>query len=399
MRSERKIPFFLIWRHLRRSNKWTLLLIIFLMAIAFINLIFINSLFQGVVESNRKQIIETTNGNISVAPPEGSNFFSDPLETVRQIDQVAGVKASAPELTVPAMLEIQNVRNNLEVWAIDPELEKQVTNIYSKMVAGGYLAPGDQQGMMIGRGVAAAPDEAGPGAPDRVRVGDTLAVTIGDSSADYEVQGIYRTKFDRADDRVFMTRDALGRLDPALNGKATNIVIKTDVTGNEDEVVKRLQAAGIQGKFTTWQQAAASVKSLTDSFVTINALLTVVGFFIAAVTIFIIMYVDISHKRLEIGILRALGIKSYLIGTTFIFQTIVYSFCGVALGTALFFGAIVPYFLIHPFSIPIGDVTLSVVPYDYVTRAFAVVLVATLSGLIPAVISLRKKILDEILGR
>jgi len=399
MRSERKIPFFLIWRHLRRSNKWTLLLIIFLMAIAFINLIFINSLFQGVVESNRKQIIETTNGNISVAPPEGSDFFSDPLETVRQIDQVAGVKASAPELTVPAMLEIQNVRNNLEVWAIDPELEKQVTNIYSKMVAGGYLAPGDQQGMMIGRGVAAAPDEAGPGAPDRVRVGDTLAVTIGDSSADYEVQGIYRTKFDRADDRVFMTRDALGRLDPALKDKATNIVIKTDVTGNEDEVVKRLQAAGIQGKFTTWQQAAASVKSLTDSFVTINALLTVVGFFIAAVTIFIIMYVDISHKRLEIGILRALGIKSYLIGTTFIFQTIVYSFCGVALGTALFFGAIVPYFLIHPFSIPIGDVTLSVVPYDYVTRAFAVVLVATLSGLIPAVISLRKKILDEILGR
>jgi len=117
------------------------------------------------------------------------------------------------------------------------------------------------------------------------------------------------------------------------------------------------------------------------------------------VTIFIIMYVDITHKRQEIGILRAVGVKSYLIGTTFVLQTIVYSFLGVALGTAMYFGIIFPYFQAYPFSIPIGDVTLSVSPADFVSRGLSVIFVGILSGLIPAIIGLRTKILDAILGR
>lgn len=400
MKSERKIPFFLIMRHLRRSNKWTLLLIIFLMSIAFINLIFINSLFQGVIEADNRQIIETTNGNISVAPPEGSEFISNPDEVVGKIEQVKGVEAASPRLNLPATLEVDNARENLEVWGIDPGSESRVTNISTRMTSGSYLSPSDLSAVVIGKEVAAVGEGEEKGkAPDGIRVGDRLNLTIGNSRNGFTVKGIFRTKFERADGRVFITRSSLERIAPELKGKASEILIKTDTTGNEDEVVQRLKAAGIAGRFTTWQQAAKLVKSLTDSFVTINALLTVVGFFIAAVTIFIIMYVDISHKRLEIGVLRALGVKSYLIGATFIFQTIVYSFCGVALGTALFFGAIVPYFIVHPFSIPIGDVTLAVIPADFVSRAFAVVFVGTLSGLIPAVISLRKKILDEILGR
>lgn len=402
MKSERKIPFFLISRHLRRSNRWTLMLIIFLMAIAFINLIFINSLFQGVIEADNRQIIETTNGNISVAPAQGSEFISNPDEVVGKIELVEGVKAASPRLNLPATLEVDNARKNLEVWGVDPESESRVTNISTSMAGGSYLSPADLSAVVIGNEVAAVGEGEGEEkgrAPDRIRVGDRLDLAIGSSRNDFTVKGIFRTKFERADGRVFITRSSLERIAPELKGKATDILIKTDTTGNEDEVVRRLEAAGITGRFTTWQQAAKLVKSLTDSFVTINALLTVVGFFIAAVTIFIIMYVDISHKRLEIGVLRALGVKSYLIGATFVLQTIVYSFCGVALGTAMFFGILVPYFIVHPFSIPIGDVTLAVIPVDFVSRALAVVLVATLSGLIPAVISLRKKILDEILGR
>ena len=141
------------------------------------------------------------------------------------------------------------------------------------------------------------------------------------------------------------------------------------------------------------------MQSITKSFVTINALLTVVGFIIAAVTIFIIIYVDITHRRQEIGILRALGIKSYLITSTYILQSTVYSLFGVALGTALFFGILVPYFQARPFSLPLGDVTLFISPADFASRAVAVVVVAILSGLIPAVIATRKNLLDDIMGR
>lgn len=80
-------------------------------------------------------------------------------------------------------------------------------------------------------------------------------------------------------------------------------------------------------------------------------------------------------------------------------QGAIYSFGGVLLGTALYFGIIFPYFRAYPFQIPIGDVTLSVSPGDFVFRALTVVGVAVLSSLIPAIIATRKSILDDILGR
>lgn len=68
MKSDKRIPFFLITRHLARCNKWKLLLIVFLLSIAFINLVFINSLFNGVIASNNEQIINTKTGNIMIVP-------------------------------------------------------------------------------------------------------------------------------------------------------------------------------------------------------------------------------------------------------------------------------------------------------------------------------------------
>ena len=104
MKTSKRIPFFLIVRHVRHSNKWTLALIIFLMAIAFINLLFINSLFSGVVESNESQLINTRTGNVMITPPKGQEFISDPGALVKAVDKVPGVQAAAAEALAPAAL-------------------------------------------------------------------------------------------------------------------------------------------------------------------------------------------------------------------------------------------------------------------------------------------------------
>ena len=89
---------------------------------------------------------------------------------------------------------------------------------------------------------------------------------------------------------------------------------------------------------------------------------------IAAVTIFIVIYLDISNKRQQIGILRAIGIKAYLIRSVHVLQTVIYAVLGLAVGSLLYFIIIVPYFLAHPFSIPIGDVTLVYTWQDFLFR-------------------------------
>ncbi len=400
MRTDKRIPFFLILRHLRRANKWTLALIIFLLAIAFINLIFINSLFNGVIESNNQQIIAFRTGNISMSPARGQEYVAEPLHTVARIEEVPGVEAAAAETEVPGNLEFKGAKGDYSVTAIDPVSEKKVTDVSMKMVEGSYLQPEDRDGIIIGAEIAGEKDNGARHLSfTGARVGDRLTLVLDGGKRDFTIRGVFKTKSNEADDRTFVTRAALEGVAPELAGTASDIIIKTDSTGNEKEVVARLEAAGVRGTFFTWQQAAEGLKILTDSFVTINTLLTVVGFFIAAVTIFIIIYVDITHRRQEIGILRAVGVKSSLVVSTYVLQGAIYSFGGVLLGTALYFGIIFPYFRAYPFQIPIGDVTLSVNPGDFVFRALTVVAVAVLSALIPAIIATRKSILDDILGR
>jgi putative ABC transport system permease protein len=399
MKSSKRIPFFLIIRHIRHTNKWTLALIIFLMAIAFINLLFINSLFNGVIESNENQLINTRTGNITVTPVKGAEFITNPAKLVKSLDGTAGVKAAAPEVLVPGAIQFDGQRGNFDVTAIDPGQEKKATTVAQKMVSGSYLSGSDTNGIILGRTIAGKKEDPTDFAPKGIKVGDTVSVITDGAAHPFTVRGVFDTKFNGTDDRAFITNAALKNLALGLQGKANLVVVRTDKRGIEGQVVARMKSAGVGETLRTWQQAAGAVREITNSFVTINALMTIVGFFIAAVTVFIIIYVDVTHKRQEIGILRAIGVRSPLVVATYVLQAAIYSFFGVAVGTILFFAILVPYFQAFPFKIPIGDVTLSIVPWDYLFRAGAVVFVGMLSGLIPAVIGTRRPILDDILNR
>ncbi len=399
MKNEFKIPFFLLGRFMRGSNKWTLSLVIFLLAIAYINLIFVNSLFQGVISASNQQVINTSTGNIVITPVEGQEFISNAEATVSRAEQADEVNAAAAETEVPASLRYQVIDANFPVIAIDPEQESRVTNISQKMIQGSYLKAGDTDQIIIGRQVTGAQGAQNLSTFEGIQVGDKISLVVSGIPHEFTLKGIFYSKFLEADNRTFVTRQALDGLLPDLHDKASNIIVRIAKTGTEQTVIGQLRDRGITGTFNTWEAMAGQLTTVVDSFITINALLTTVGFLIAAVTIFIIIYVDISHRRQEIGILRAIGIKGYLIRTTYVFQSLVYTVLGVAVGAAVFFAVLVPYFWVHPFVLPLGDVTLAILVDDLIGRGFGVLLLGIASGLIPSIIVTRAKILDEIAGR
>jgi putative ABC transport system permease protein len=141
------------------------------------------------------------------------------------------------------------------------------------------------------------------------------------------------------------------------------------------------------------------MKSVTKSFRSINVLMSFVGLLIAAVTIFIVIYIDILNRKRQIGILRAIGIHAWIIRATYVLQSSVYALAGVIFGSAIFFAAIVPYFAAHPFSLPLCDAVLVINPLDFSVRAETVVLLAIVSGLIPTVLVTRMQILDAVIGK
>ncbi|MFH0853220.1 MAG: ABC transporter permease [bacterium] len=400
MKSETKIAFFLAWKFLQRGNKWTLLLIIFLMAIAFINLVFITSLFDGIVKGTNDQVINTHSGHILMVPSEGEEIIANQGKALKQIESTPGVVAASAQNFIPASLKYQNISGNWQVLAIDPSREKQVLNVSEHMIAGEYLSDTDMDQIIIGRQIA-----GGQGVENDAfsfkdaKVGDKVQLTFAGGSHDLTIKGIFYTKFIDTDQRAFITTKTLDQLMPDLENTATSISIRIDRTGNEEVVINRLEDKHLSGRFFSWQEVSGLMDTVAESFIFINALLTTVGILIAAVTIFIVIYIDISSRRQQIGVLRAIGIKSYLIRSAYVIQTAVYSVFGVLLGAGILFAVLVPYFNAHPFELPIGDSVLSVRSWDFIFRAELIIWVAIGSGLIPATMITRVKILNAIFNR
>ncbi len=400
MKSELRLPFYLAWQYIRRGRKWTFFLTTSLMAVAFINLIFISSLFNGIIDGSNKQIINTLTGNIYLTPKDGDDFIKDKNKVLDTLKSVNGVEAASAEMLVPAELKYKNLKGNWQILAINPADESKVTNVGQKIIEGSYLNVNDEDAIIIGRQITGGSDDGGGASSFKgAKIGEKVTLAIDGVSKDFTIKGIFETKFSETDKRAFITEKALGQLMPGADTQATTIVVKISAGQKEQDIISKIHAIGIEANVYSWQEAAGLMKSISESFLSINILMSTVGILIAGVTIFIVIYVDIINKKKQIGILRAIGIKPYIIITSYVILSAVYSVLGVILGTAIFLLVLTPYFQAHPFVLPIADAVLVLDKADYIARSEAIMWVSVLSGLIPAAIITRTKMLDAILGR
>lgn len=400
MIGEWKIPFFLAARFLRHGSKWTFSLIVLLMAVAFVNLIFVTALFNGIIEAVNNQVIDTHMGHIYLLPPDGSEYFDnadDVSEKIRSLENVRGV---SPHLYVPGRIMYKNISGSWQIAAIDPEKEKTVTNVSRKMIEGSYLDKDDTDSIIIGRQIAGGKNVEMNALSFRgARAGEPVTLDVGGFRKTFIIKGIFYTRFLDTDKRAFISRKFLDDMMPHMSTVASSVIIRIDKTGDEKKVISRLREMKIRGKLFSWKEVAGYLDSVTESFTHINTLLTLVGMLIAAITIFIVIYVDLSSRRQQIGVLRAIGIRPSLIRFTYVLQTLVYSFTGILIGLLVLLHGIAPWMEKHPFEMPIGDAMLVINYNDLFFRAALIIVVAVLSGLIPVFITTKTRILDAIFNR
>lgn len=118
----------------------------------------------------------------------------------------------------------------------------------------------------------------------------------------------------------------------------------------------------------------------------------------AAITIFTITYIDLVHKRRQIGVERAIGIKSSPVVLSYVIKAWAYALAGIGTGFLLFRYAVTHIVRSHPFHFPNGLVTLATT-WGEMNRDLAILLiVASLAALAPALRSMHIRILDAIWG-
>lgn len=400
MMRQLKLPFYLAFQYIRRGRKWTLFLTIFLMTVAFINLVFIPSLFNGIIDGANKQIINTMTGDIYIAPLDGVDYLKPRDQILGQVKSVDGVKSVSAKTLVPARLKKDNISGSWQTFAINPSNERNVSNISQKIISGSYLDADDTDQIIIGRQIAGGSDvEENALSFKGARVGEKVNLVFDGKVKEFTIKGIFNTNFVESDKRSFITEKALNNIVPATINKTNTINIKISQDADEDKVIESIKRLGVSGNVYPWQEATGLMKTVSNSFASINVLLSFTSVMIAAVTILIIIYVTIINKRKEIGILRAIGIKPQIIIFSYVILSAVYALAGIIIGTAVFVFIFVPYFQVHPFVLPICNAVLVLDWQNYIVRAEIIFLVSVLAGFIPAVIVTRAKMLSAILGR
>ena len=404
-----KVAFFLGYKSIVNGHKSTIVLMIFILSLAFANLVFVASILNGITTTINNQLINNSVANIVINPqeePRRKNYIEHTKELRQQIENLPGVTATVAHYKLMATFVYDKNKDgqfkygSWEVVGVDPEEEQLVTGISNNIIAGNYLEGLGSSDIVLGSDIA-----GGYGAVEEfrslggVKVDEKVRLNFGNGAIrEFTVRGISKVRFILIDQTAYITAKEAKSILQLSDDRASQILVKIDKTGNEDWYIEKIKEIAPNLKVRKWAEYTSIVGDLTKSFDLIAAIISVIGLAVAATTIFILIYVNVINKRRQIGILKAIGIKENIIIISYISQALFYAISGIVLGLIIMFYFIEPYFIDHPLTFPIGDISLAIKENQVIQGIFSLLLAALIAGLVPAWRAAKENILEAIWG-
>ncbi len=408
-----KIALFLAYKSIIKGNRWALALIIVVMSLSFANLILTPSILSGVTNTLDKQQVNTLFANIVIDPEEDEHYLDHVSQIQKKIAQIPGVIGISAHLNSSAFIEYQwqekdspSDRGKSGTWSvvgIDPEKEVNVTTIQEHIIQGSYLDANDRSEIVLGIEVAGG-DRAQTSSfltLGEVEVGDKIRLTYPNGvQREYRVKGIFHARETQADSLAFVTRKELtsvmGRT--IFADRASQILVSIEQAGDEAWFIEELETLDINGEIRGWREYGGAVGGIVSSFNVITSLINGIGLVVAAIVMFIVIYINVLNKKRQIGILRAIGIKRNIIIYSYLVQALFYAASGIIFGELIMHFAIEPYFTNYPLDLSLGLVSLGIEPAAILKAVWGLLLAAIFAGLIPVLSIIRQSIIKSIWG-
>jgi ABC-type lipoprotein release transport system permease subunit len=410
-----QIGFFLAIRQIKRSTLWSTILIIAVMTLTFLNLVVVSGILVGLIEGAQYAVRERYTSDVIVSNLRQNQYIEDSQRVIRVAESLPNVEAISPRYIASGVIEsnyqTRTNENDLpeevgtQVAGIDPQKEDAVSGIASLIVEGRYLQEGDFDKVVIGSMLLAKylqiESDAFPALKD-VEIGSKIRLTIGEVVREVEVIGITKSKVDEIDRRVFMLdsqlRSMMGGSEFNVDEIAISLVdekyadaTKAALIANEIDKVAKVQTyIDAQPKF---------LQDIKKTFALLGAMISSIGLAVAAITIFIVIFINAITRQKYIGIMKAIGVNAKAIEISYIFQSLFYAIVGSVIGLTLLYVVLVPYFAANPINFPFSDGILVAPLGSTMFRITLLVLTTVVAGYIPARIVVKKNTLDSILGR
>ncbi len=371
------------------KNKKTFLFIILAISLVNANIIILNGFMDGMREDFLDRTMETSSGHLNIYPNKNDRYIEGLGIKELKLDRIEGVTAFSPRLSTGGSLSFEEKSKPVKILALDPIKENNVTILLDKLDSGETLEPDDRTSILISYKLA---DEL------KAKAGDdaTLAFEKGIIKT-YRVKGIIRTGLEMDKNTVIMNLDEVaGKL--GINNKASLILVKLDDKSRAVHYKDVLSLELGVSKIKTWEQEVEAVVSSMNTFKQISDAINIIGLFAAAVSVGVILYINIQHKKRQIGIMKAIGLKDAQIFSVYITEAIFLSIIGILVGSTLgYLGT--AYLEAHPFYDPIlGSVGPRFQAYLLYDASVVILLTVILAAMYPAVLAGRINIIKAIWG-
>lgn len=401
-------------RAIKRTGFISKLFIIFIMMLTFLNLLVVRGVLVGIPDSSLENARSDDTGDVLVSRLDGKQEIEKTYEITQYLDTSPYVRSYSVRYTSGVTIESDYQRSkkdatnaskrNATALGINPVDEQAVTGVEKFITEGRMIRPGETGSVLIGQGLlddATTANFTGEDLLQNVSVGGKVLMTINNQTKEYRVIGIVSSK-GQVDNRVFMLDSELRTLLGRSNTNASSIAIRAIQESYDSLLVDDLKKQSFAefAKFETSVQAVGEfLNDIKTIFDFLSTFVGLIGVFISAITIFIIIFVNAVARKQEIGITRAVGVPQSIIIASYFIQSLFYAVSGVLAALAVFFLLLDPYFRTNPIDFPFTDVFLSVDPSAITIQIAILLFSAGLAGYIPARMIIKQDVLSLILGR
>jgi len=392
-----KLMFFLAYKNIIKS-KSTFIVIVAVMAMSFLSITFFSAIIDGLSYEFEESMIDGQTGHLMIEPSNEESFIfnSDRLE--KNISKIPGVIGVSSRLESNILITYKNEELGAPVFFIDPIDEQKVSNFHESLIEGSFLSYKDTSEIIIGSDLL---EQYAPIDDTKkrfnLRIGDNIILTFNNGyKKEYKIKGIFKTGSKFNDDKILINKEEYFSI---FNKEdiSHKILVKLPSRGLEKEYIQKIEALGIIEQINPWETKIGMIKQFVGSLQITNQITGFIGLLTAFATIYIIIFINVTNKRKQIGILKAIGIKKKIILGSYIIQSFIYGFVGVIFGNIIM-QILLALLASYPLSMPIGDVVPLLTIGKLLTNSFILILASIVAGFFPSRKASNDNILDAIFG-
>ena len=393
------------WRNIWRNKKRSLVVILSIVLGLYGGLI-ISSLMITLNSQRMNTAINTYLADIQIHDKEFSREYSlgDTISNIHYLEEKLKkdntVKAYSKRAVINGMLSNSTGSYGVNVLGVNPESERKVTNVYTKIIEGDYFESKRSNTMIVGKKLAEKLN---------LRLKSKVVVAFQDVNGDitsllFRIEGIFKSGNGMFDDyNVFVKNSSIFSNVPNLKGyhEIPILTINGSVTTNSINESLKLDLQKINNTLDikSWNEIAvelAYANQMLSSFLYIFMLIVLSGLSFGIINT---MLMAILERKKEIGMLMSIGMTKIYIFLMICFETVFLSLVAIP------FGLLITYITIDYFSVSgldlsvvgsglenfgVGTILYLKLPTEYyINLSLLVILISSISSIFPAIRALK----------